>query len=128
MMVDPEIKEYIDLKLDSIIVRIDGLKMGLEGRMAGLENSITALDHKFSGLENRMAGLDHKFSGLENRMAGLDLKMDAVLHSISLFENTYKATQNMCANVLQDLEYIKKEIANGKIGFSKPKMKQKKGH
>ena len=58
-------REYIDLKIDGVNARIDGLEKSLNNRIDGLEKSLDAkigtVNARIDGLDDRLDDVDKKF-------------------------------------------------------------------
>ena len=113
--IDPEIKEYVDVKMESIYKE--------------LRSDISRVLGRMDGIEGRMSGLESRMGGLSERMNGLDHKMDAVLNISSIIVEAYRDLKRTYEdlreymdrrfNDLSDaINSINKKLS-GQIGFEK---------
>ena len=83
--------------LSAIMVRMDNLETGLNGRMDNLENSMT-------GLSGRMDNLESRMDRQESRMDKLEIKIDSVESGLN------RKIDNLEANVFMEIQAVRTEM------------------
>ncbi len=58
--------------------RIDGILVGIGGRISKVEDRIKGVGDRMKGLEGRMAGVENRLERMEVQMKGLDGRMGRV--------------------------------------------------
>ncbi len=58
----------------------------LDGRLSGVETTVSSLSDKVAALDDKVTGLDRRLVRLESRMDGLDQRMDGFDQRMGRFE------------------------------------------
>ncbi len=118
-MIDDEVKEYVDERMQRIeqqyanlLTLLQAYQNSMNGQFQGMRDSFKGLELSFHGLENSFHGLENSFHGLENRMAAVEMKMKVE----SVVTDQHQLVR-MYGDISQRLSAVEERLKDKPLGF-----------
>ena len=111
-MIDDEVKEYVDERMQRIEQQYANLLTLLQAYQNSMNGQFQGMRDSFKGLELSFHGLENSFHGLENRMAAVEMKMKVE----SVVTDQHQLVR-MYGDISQRLSAVEERLKDKPLGF-----------